>query len=48
MTMMDFLYRNTWIPETVLVYVGRFYCRALGRHNVTCRGRGQWSDHPGS
>lgn len=48
MTMMSFLYRNHWIPEPVVIAVGRFYCGALGRHNVTCRGIGAYEDHPGS
>lgn len=35
--------RNWWF-ETTITAVGRFLCRHLRRHNVTCRGR---NDHTG-
>ena len=28
-----------WLPEWMVRLVGRLLCRALRRHNVTCRGR---------
>ena len=27
-----------WVPEWVVTIVGRFMCRFLLTHNVTCRG----------
>lgn len=28
-----------WVPEWICGLIGRLLCRAVRRHNVTCRGR---------
>lgn len=31
-----------WVPESLVVAIGRIMCRLFRQHNVTCRGR---ADH---